>query len=126
MDTNRLRTTCAFSTCTGLVLAALITGCAPAPASVPETETEPATVEAQQAAAPTEIAATPDVATEAAAAAESAILVPTAAPDAAAPVEAEAPAPQVDWVNTVTVEGDYYIRGNPAAPVRLIDYSDFL
>ena len=36
-----------------------------------------------------------------------------------------APAP-VDWLTTVTVEGDYYILGNPAAPVRLLDYSDFL
>ena len=31
-----------------------------------------------------------------------------------------------DWLNTAAVEGDYYILGNPAAPVRLTDYSDFL
>lgn len=32
----------------------------------------------------------------------------------------------VDWLATVTIEGDYYILGNPNAPIRLIDYSDFL
>jgi hypothetical protein len=31
-----------------------------------------------------------------------------------------------DWAFVATVEGDYFVRGNPAAPVRLIDYSDFL
>jgi hypothetical protein len=31
-----------------------------------------------------------------------------------------------DWATTATLEGDYYVLGNPAAPVRLIDYSDFL
>ncbi|MDQ3250176.1 MAG: hypothetical protein M3Q45_13330 [Chloroflexota bacterium] len=36
------------------------------------------------------------------------------------------PSPAEDWVNTVNVEGDYYIRGNPDAPVLLTDYSDFL
>lgn len=37
-----------------------------------------------------------------------------------------APESPTDWANTVTVEGDYYVLGNPAASVRLIDYSDFL
>jgi len=36
------------------------------------------------------------------------------------------PSPAEDWVNTVNVEGDYYIRGNPDAPILLTDYSDFL
>jgi hypothetical protein len=31
-----------------------------------------------------------------------------------------------DWVNVASVEGDLYIRGNPNAPIRLLDYSDFL
>lgn len=31
-----------------------------------------------------------------------------------------------DWVNTASVDGDFYLRGNPDAPIRLIDYSDFL
>ncbi len=31
-----------------------------------------------------------------------------------------------DWANTASVAGDYYIRGNPGAPIHLIDYSDFL
>ena len=39
---------------------------------------------------------------------------------------ASAPGQTTDWLNTASVEGDYYILGNPAAPVRLTDYSDFL
>ncbi len=31
-----------------------------------------------------------------------------------------------DWVNTASVDGDFYVRGNPSAPIRLIDFSDFL
>lgn len=33
---------------------------------------------------------------------------------------------EVDWLQVVTVEGDYYWLGNPNAAVRLIDFSDFL
>lgn len=44
------------------------------------------------------------------------------APTEPAPVE---PTP-ADWTQTVTQEGDYWVLGNPAAPVRMIDYSDFL
>ncbi len=39
---------------------------------------------------------------------------------------ATVPGQTADWLNTASVEGDYYILGNPAAPVRLTDYSDFL
>ncbi len=31
-----------------------------------------------------------------------------------------------DWVNMASVDGDFYVRGNPKAPIRVIDYSDFL
>lgn len=31
-----------------------------------------------------------------------------------------------DWVNTASADGDLYVRGNPSAPIRLIDFSDFL
>ena len=31
-----------------------------------------------------------------------------------------------EWVDTVTVVGDFYLRGNPDAPIHLVDYSDFL
>jgi hypothetical protein len=31
-----------------------------------------------------------------------------------------------DWSHTASVDGDLYVLGNPAAPIRLIDYSDFL
>jgi hypothetical protein len=29
-------------------------------------------------------------------------------------------------VNTAFIAGDYFVRGNPAAPIRLVDFSDFL
>lgn len=47
---------------------------------------------------------------------------PTVAPAKEAKAEAEA---EADWTQTVTVEGDFYVLGNPAAPVRLVDFSDF-
>lgn len=31
-----------------------------------------------------------------------------------------------DWVNTASVDGDFFVRGNPSAPIRMVDYSDFL
>jgi protein-disulfide isomerase len=55
-----------------------------------------------------------------------AVLPPTedAAPEATpSPEVADEP---TDWTQTVFVEGDFYVRGNPAAPIRLVDYSDFL
>lgn len=50
----------------------------------------------------------------------------TEAAPTSAPAAEASPAEPTDWTETVTVEGDYYVRGNPAAPIRLIDYSDFL
>ena len=32
----------------------------------------------------------------------------------------------VDWLQVAGKEGDLYVLGNPNAPIRLIDYSDFL
>ena len=60
---------------------------------------------------------------------EPAVLLPTPTADVATAQEDAADAgdaPVTDWTDVVTVEGDYFIRGNPAAPVRLVDYSDFL
>ena len=55
------------------------------------------------------------------------VTVETVADQPAATVEPIAAAPEpVDWLTTVTVEGDYYVLGNPAASVRVLDYSDFL
>jgi hypothetical protein len=65
--------------------------------------------------APT-VAQTPTIAAEV-------LLIPTATPDAPPTVLPTVP---VDWTETVTVEGDFYVLGNPAAPILLIDYSDFL
>ena len=55
---------------------------------------------------------------------EVATSAPTATPTVASfMVEEDTSA---DWVNVACVEGDLYIRGNPNAPLRLLDYSDFL
>ena len=55
------------------------------------------------------------------------VAVETVADPPAPTVEPTPAAPEpVDWLTTVTVDGDYYILGNPAAAVRLLDYSDFL
>ncbi len=32
----------------------------------------------------------------------------------------------VDWLQVASKEGDLYVLGNPNAPIRLVDYSDFL
>lgn len=82
---------------------------------------------AEEAVAPT-VSASPTLAV----AATTASVGPTAAP-----TEVAADAPTVasvmvaedtsaDWVNVASIEGDLYIRGNPNAPLRLLDYSDFL
>lgn len=58
-----------------------------------------------------------------------ALPTPTAVPEATIAQEepaAEAPEAQVAWADVSTVDGDYFVRGNPAAPIRLIDFSDFL
>ena len=84
---------------------------------------QPSPVAATVVPAPTAIAGT---ATEAPA---PSLPTPTAEPEATiAPEEpaAEAPDAQVAWADVATVDGDYFVRGNPAAPIRLIDFSDFL
>lgn len=55
--------------------------------------------------------------------ATSAPTAPPAPPQAIEP--AAAPDVPTSWLEIATVEGDYYVLGNPAAPVRLVDYSDF-
>ena len=47
----------------------------------------------------------------------------------AAPLDTPTPEPVaelVDWTTTASVDGDHYVLGNPNAPIRLIDFSDFL
>ena len=44
---------------------------------------------------------------------------------APAVVETASAAPVTDWTQVVTAEGDYFVLGNPAAPVRLVDFSNF-
>lgn len=45
----------------------------------------------------------------------------TTAPPTVTPVPEPA-----DWSQTVTIDGDLFVLGNPAAPIRLVDYSDFM
>src|SRR5262245_17456815 len=52
--------------------------------------------------------------------------LPTVAATAAPTVAPTVATTTTDWVNTASVEGDLYVRGNPHAPIRLIDFSDFL
>lgn len=102
----------------GMVIVAACS--APAPAA-PSTVTSPSAADvvavatAQPVDSPTAVPATApaDAATEA--------VEPTVLPPTATPV----PEPE-DWTETVTVEGDLFVRGNPAAPIRLVDYSDFM
>lgn len=86
---------------------------------------------ADQAPAPEVATATPQPPTPPPVSAET---VPTATPAPAATatpapeveVEPAADLPPTDWLQVVTRVEDYYWLGNPDAPVRLIDYSDFL
>jgi hypothetical protein len=51
-------------------------------------------------------------------------VLPTAT-QAPAQVELPTATPPPNWLKSASIEGDYYLLGNPAAPVRLVDYSDF-
>ena len=104
----------------GLLLTACGGGQEPVPAQAavptqPPVEVQPAAPTAAPVAEPTIVEKEEPVAAEVVADS------PTLAPEP----EVVAPEP-VDWLTTVTVDGDYYILGNPAAAVRLLDYSDFL
>ena len=51
---------------------------------------------------------------------------PTAtAQPAAEPAPTNTPEPEPDWTQTAALADGLYARGNPNAPIRLIDYSDF-
>lgn len=51
---------------------------------------------------------------------------PTAtAQPVAEPAPTATPEPEPDWTQTATLVDGLYVRGNPNAPIRLIDYSDF-
>lgn len=80
-------------------------------------------------AVPTEDATVLTPTEEPAAAAEEPATGEAASAEVALPTNTPAPelaAESVDWTATVTIDGDYYVRGNPGAPIRLVDYSDFL
>ncbi|GEM_PF-1442073 len=78
----------------------------PAPVvDAPTAETEPTSTPEQVAAAPT--------------------ARPTSEPEAA-PTEAPAVQETPDWSRNAWLDGDLYVLGNPEAPIRLVDYSDFL
>lgn len=108
--------------CVGVMAAA----CADRPqTAAPElaAPTEAVVAEAAPTSTPTPVAASPadaDRASEAQAAAET---PPEAETDSV--TEAAAPAAR-DWTQFVAVEGNYYLLGNPEAPVLILDVSDFL
>lgn len=109
------------SVAAGMILAA----CGPASAPVPVESGDTAPVAEATQAQPT------DAPTAVPTQEEAAVLLPTPTAAAVSPTEsptepAVEPAAVTDWTDVVTVEGDYFVRGNPAAPVRLVDYSDFL
>lgn len=104
----------------GIVMLAvplLLAGCATAQPETPPTP--PALVEAPATIVAPETSESP---------ATTAIALPTPT-DTPAASTAEEPAPTsapVVWSTVASVDGDYYILGNPAAPIRLVDYADFL
>ncbi|RLT37979.1 MAG: hypothetical protein DWI57_12870 [Chloroflexi bacterium] len=58
--------------------------------------------------------------------ATSAPVEPTATPQPVAqPAPTNTPEPEADWTQTAALVDGLYVRGNPNAPIRLIDYSDF-
>lgn len=107
-----------------VTLLIVLVGCSP-PTANPTTSAEPAdppvvltTEEAVEATATAPAAAAP-ITGSATTQRAAPVLVPTDTPQVADAIE-------TDWLATVTVEGDFYILGNPNAPIRLVDYSDFL
>ena len=104
--------------CVGVMAAA----CADQPQTTAPESAAPATVVV------TEAAPTPGAAARADAAraseAQDAAEAPPAA-EAASETEPAAPAAR-DWTQFVAVEEDYYLLGNPEAPILILDVSDFL
>ena len=43
----------------------------------------------------------------------------------AEPAPTATPEPEADWTQTASLVDGLYVRGNPNAPIRLVDYSDF-
>jgi hypothetical protein len=79
--------------------------------TVPATRVQQAQPTVVAAAVPTPLPATPTIA---------AIIAPPTVLTTTTVVS------NTDWVNTASAVGDFYVLGNPNAPIRLIDYSDFL
>jgi len=97
-----------------LVCLLLMAGCAPATpehAGASETAATVVAAEATLAPLPTDTPAPTDEPE------------PTVA-SAAQPLPTDTPAPAPNWTQTVAQVEGLYVRGNPDAPIRLIDYSD--
>jgi protein-disulfide isomerase len=52
--------------------------------------------------------------------------VPTQSSNSQTTTTAASATEPTNWLATVTVDGTSYILGNPKAPIRLVEYSDFL
>lgn len=111
MTQHRRAILCTLWVMSALLLAACST--APVQQSVPQPAVAPTEEAEAQAEAPTE---QPTLVAQAESAAEAEMPTEQSAP------QVETPA---DWTQVATVEGDFYVLGNPAAPVRLMDFSDF-
>ena len=110
-------------------LAVALTGCvAASPSGEAAAPGETAAEATAEATAEPITEPTAESAEEAAAEATSALaaLAPTPTSEAAVPAEPTATTAPTDWSTVATLEGDYVILGNPAAPIRLVDYSDFM
>jgi protein-disulfide isomerase len=107
-------------------LAVALVGCV---ATAPPGEASPETtvaVEEPAASAPAAVepAAEATTAPSEEAAAEATSVLAALAPTPTS--EAAVPTAPTDWSTVATGEGEYIILGNPAAPIRLVDYSDFM
>ena len=102
----------------------LITACGPAAPEQPaasENVAPMAVVEATATSIPIEPPAPTATSEPAPAAVE-----PTATTQPVAePAPTNTPEPEADWTQTASLVDGLYVRGNPNAPIRLIDYSDF-
>jgi PBP1b-binding outer membrane lipoprotein LpoB len=101
-----------------LLLILFLAGCAGMPAAVEERPATVATSIPTVEPAPAAATATPE--SEVEPAADSTAEAEEATQDEITETEVQ------DWSHTASVDGDLYVLGNPAAPIRFIDYSDFL
>ncbi|MBX3052974.1 MAG: hypothetical protein KF753_15940 [Caldilineaceae bacterium] len=113
---------------TALLACLLLTACgspAPEPQAVDVRTTPVPAPEATTAPAPTETPEPAPVAAEPIATMPAATAPPATVQPAVEPVPTSALEPEPDWTQTASLVDGLYVLGNPNAPIRLVDYSDF-